>query len=202
MKTFFTLTLLFFTLCQLIAQEDYMDIIARQTCECIENIPETEDREQFNMKLGLCMIEACWDYKEEINRDYGIDMDRIDVEGERLGQVIGVKIGMRCPELMLKITQKINTEEEETETKSIKGVITKVEDDTFVIFSIKEETGKISKYYWLTFFSSNMELSDKYMDLVDKSVIIDFEEMELFDPKIEQYRSFNVITGMTFEELK
>ena len=111
-------------------------------------MPETDNAEQANMNLGLCLLEACWPYKEEIKRDYGIDMDRIDVEGERLGQIVGVKVGMKCPQLLLKASKVMEEEtEDETDLQSIKGEITKVEDDVFVVFSLKDPSGKISKYY-------------------------------------------------------
>lgn len=200
MKKTLTLLLLIFATNQVFAQEDYMDIIAAQACECIENMPETDNAEQANMNLGLCLLEACWPYKEEIKRDYGIDMDRIDVEGERLGQIVGVKVGMKCPQLLLKASKVMEEEtEDETDLQSIKGEITKVEDDVFVVFSLKDPSGKISKYYWFSFFSTNMELTANYKETPGKTVVIDYQVMELFDPRIEQYRSYNIIVGMAFE---
>jgi len=197
MRNIFMLSLLLIMSSTLFAQ-DYMDVIAKQSCDCIENMPDISDQEELNMKLGLCMIEACWAYKDELKRDYGIDMDRIDVEGEKLGRIIGVKIALTCPELMMKISRMVSGESGEKESFSVKGTITKVEDDFFVVFSLKDESGKVSKYYWLTFFDSDMELTGDYKNTKGKSVIIDYETMELFDPKIEQYRPFNIIVGMTF----
>lgn len=200
MKNILTLLLLIFATNQVFAQENYMDIIAAQACECIENLPETDDLEQANMNLGLCLLEACWPYKEEIKRDYGIDMDRIDVEGERLGQIVGIQVGMKCPQLLLKASKAMEGETvQDTDIQSIKGEITKVENTDFVVFSLKDPNGKISKYYWFSFFNTNLELTANYKETTGKTAIIDYQVKEFFDPRIEQYRSYNIIVGMAFE---
>jgi hypothetical protein len=72
--------------------------------------------------------------------------------------------------------------------KTGSGVITKIENDHFVILSIKDEQGKISKYYWLTFIQSNTELSTKYKSLIGKKVNITYTSQDFFDPKLDEYR--------------
>ena len=79
------------------------------------------------------------------------------------------------------------------ELKEYQGVISKVEDDQFVIFSVKNELGRNTKFYWLTFVESNIELSFKYKSLVDDLVKITYVSQEFYDARIGEYRIFNII---------
>ena len=38
--------------------QDYVDTIAGVACKCLDKIPDTISREQYNIKLGLCILEA------------------------------------------------------------------------------------------------------------------------------------------------
>jgi hypothetical protein len=178
--------------------QDYMDIIIKKSCECLDKVSDTLETQQFNMKLGICMIEASMPYKKQIKKDYDINLDKIDTEGEKLGRVIGIKMASVCPSTLLKMSQKVNskTEPVKEEQTSI-GMVTKIESDFFVIFSLKDELGKITKYYWLTFVDSQFDLANSYSTLIGKSVSISYETQEFFDPRLLEYRRFFVIKSIT-----
>ena len=138
----------------------------------------------------MCIIEASMPYGKQLERDYDIDMQDIDVYGEKLGTLIGVKLASVCPKTLLKIS-KLNSNYEEDEANDelydvqiVSGTITKIETQQFVVFSIKDETNKVSKYYWLTGIDTNFEIESTYMNLMNSEVNIAYETFELFDPKI------------------
>ncbi len=178
--------------------QDYMDEIAKEACACLDQIPEQLDAEEYNMKLGFCMIEAALPFKKQLKKDHGVDMNKIDVEGEALGQLIALKMVGVCPEGLMKMADKVNEVDQQNdlnmlELKEYQGVISKVEDDQFVIFSVKNELGRNTKFYWLTFVESNIELSFKYKSLVDDLVKITYVSQEFYDARIGEYRIFNII---------
>jgi hypothetical protein len=192
--------ILFFVLLFLpgiVFSQDYMDDIAEKSCLCLSEIPDTLEEQRYLMEIGLCMIHASMPYKKQIKKDYKINLDRIDIEGEKLGSIIGLRMASFCPMALLKMSERNTVEKEPvSEGKSLQGVVSKIEKDYFVIISLRDDTGKTTKLYWLTFVDSNLELEDEYDQIVGKSVEISYESKEFFDPKIGQYRQFNVIRNL------
>ncbi|SHH24119.1 hypothetical protein SAMN04488109_3324 [Chryseolinea serpens] len=193
MKHILLISFLVLTVSRGLAQE-YIEIITRKSCDCGEQVPDTLKSEQFNMRLGLCMIDASMPYKKQIKKDFGIDLDKIDTEGVKLGRMLGVKMASVCPNTLLKMTQRIKGQTATTKAQqSSEGTVTKIENDFFVVLSLKDESGKITKYYWLTFIESAGDLTSSYSTLVGKTLHIDYEPQEFFDPKLQEYRQFFVV---------
>jgi hypothetical protein len=181
--------------------QDYMDVITQKSCECLDTVSDTLDAERFNMELGLCMIKSAEPYKKQLKKDHNIDFDHIEIHGEELGRLIGVKMATACPDAVLKMVDKANEKKGDNPQKStIEGRVTTIVEDKFVEFSIKDDAGKTSKYYWFTFIKSKTDLVVEYKNLVDKPVVIEFIPQEIFDARIGEYRTFNVIQRLEVVE--
>lgn len=181
--------------------QDYMDKIVEKSCACTETVPDTLESQQFNMQLGLCMLEASMPYAKQIKKDHGIDMENINVAGEKLGRLIGMKMAGVCPDVLVKLTNKVKGKSAPSKKEiTVDGTITKVEKDFFVVFTVRDESGKTSKYYWLTLIKSDTDLVSNYAALVGKNVAIIAESQDFFDPKLDEYRSFLIIKGITVVE--
>lgn len=173
--------------------QDYLTKITHQSCECLSTIEQTEDREQFNLELGLCIIDASMPYKKELKKDHNIDLENIDEDGTRLGELIGLKMAGICPEEILKIANGGEDESYDELSSTISGTITKVEKEQFIVFSIKEDSGKTTKFYWIYYIESNVDLPTEYSTLIGKKVEVYYYESDLFDARINEYKSFNII---------
>jgi hypothetical protein len=208
MKSFLILTLALFTSLAGFSQ-DYMDKIAEAGCNCITELPDSVSRQELNVKLGLCMIEAAIPYKKKLKKDYGIDFARIDEEGEKLGRIIGTRMASVCPMALIALSSKMEDEEiaaeeelpmeEVTENMAV-GEVTQVDDASFVVFSVKDSYGKTYKYHWMSEIETDLDLAVDYASMMGKSVEITYETKSFFDPKIEDYRTFNVIKSMNLKE--
>lgn len=193
MKSLLTLIVLFLT-ASLPAQE-YLEKIAKESCSCSKSLSDTSNTERMYMELGLCMIKAAEPYKKQLKKDYNINLDNMENEGEALGKVIGLKMATICPDVLIRLSEKENagTKAAELPQEAFQGRVTKIEKDFFVIFSVNDNAGKSLKFYWLTNAESNIELVNKYEQLFDKDVKVKYHVMTLFDAKISDYRNFNVI---------
>jgi hypothetical protein len=201
MKYFLLISFLFAFSALGISQE-YLDIIVEKACTCTEKLPEISDSQQYTMQFGVCVIEASIPYKKQILKDYKINLDNIDKEGEELGRLIGLKMAAKCPQVILKVAEKgnmVNNQQGATE-QSAQGMIIKIENESFVILSLKDDLGKITKFYWLTFINAAFDMAGTYTLLVDKEVSIVYEVQEFFDPKIAEYRTFNIIKSLVVNE--
>jgi hypothetical protein len=175
--------------------QEYLEKIARESCSCTKSVSDTGNTERMYMELGLCMIKAAEPYKKQLKKDYNINLDNMENEGEALGKVIGLKMATICPDVLIKLSQKESpgAKSAEPSQESFQGRVTKIEKDFFVIFSVNDNAGKSLKFYWLTNTESNIELVNNYEKLFDKDVKVKYHSMMLFDPRISDYRYFNVL---------
>lgn len=190
------LTSLLIVISTLSYSQDYLDDIALKTCECLNTIADSLETERFNMELGLCMIDAAAPYKKQLKKDHKIDLNKIDTQGEELGRIVGLKMATVCPDALLAMVNKVKNKEDTDISESIiEGYVTRIEQDKFVVFSIKDENGKTTKFYWLTFIETdfNFEFTTQYKSLMNETVRIAFISQDYFDFRIEEYRTFNII---------
>jgi hypothetical protein len=173
--------------------QEYMGALAQQACDCLIALPENLDQETFNMKLGLCMLEKAQPYQKELKRDHGIDLDKIDVEGEKLGRIIGIKMVGYCPDAVLKMSKRSQEDASASAALTASGQIVKIEDDQFVVLHLKEKNGKTGRFYWITFVESAIAI-EEYKQLQGQAVSISYSVEEFFDPKTKEYRYYNLIS--------
>ena len=202
MKIKFLITILCsISISTLAFSQDYMDEIVLKACECSNSVSDSLDSEKFNMKLGLCIIDAATPYEKQLKKDYDIDLNKIDTQGEELGRIIGLKMVSVCPDALMQIANIVNEPGgDQILDSTIEGQITKIEENKFVVFSVKEETGKVTKFYWLTFIETdfNFDFASQYKSLKDKDVRITFISQEFFDYRIAEYRTFNIIQRIEY----
>lgn len=192
-KTILILSLFFS--CITTFSQDYIDKIVTQTCDCFSTVPDTLSTDELQMKLGFCMITASEPYKKQIKKEHNINLDNLDnPTGERLGRLLGVKFAGECPEAILKMQGKKKSAVKQPINLTITGVITKIENNGFVTFSIKDEMGKVSTFYWLEFIECENDLPSIYTSLTGKLVSITYKSNEYFEPRLNQYRQFFCIT--------
>lgn len=178
--------------------QDILDEIAKAGCKCIEDQEISNDQEERNMQLGLCIIDAATDYKAELLEQYEIDFAKIDEHGEKLGQLVGVRMVSICPDLITSLVG--GGDEAQVQTQSESGIITEINNEVFISFTVKNNEGKSTRFFWLTFIKSDLDLPAEYESLKGKSVQITYLTREFFDARILEYRNFNILTDLEILE--
>jgi hypothetical protein len=211
-KLFISFGILILNLNGIYAQE-YMDEITQKSCECIENLKPKGNKEQIAGQLGICMIQASLPYKKELKKDHKVDLEKMnEKEGQKLGTLIGFKLAGVCPESLLKMTSLMKNEMDEiiveelteeefiNDSKQLKGKITNIEKNLFVILTVQENNGKTTKLLWLNFVQSNIDLPTKWETLIGENVNITYNtNAQFFDPKINDYRIFLIVEKLNVE---
>lgn len=180
-----------------------MDTIVEQACSCVSAIGEEEELNSTN--LGLCILNEAVKFKEELLRDHNINMANIDVEGEALGRLVALEMLSICPDQLKRMVNagqndREANDAEETTSYSLTGQVKSIQKSDFISFSITSDEGRTSKFYWLTFIEGNFDIQEEYNSLEGKKVEVTYSEIELYDPKIGEYRTFNVIDSLTILE--
>ncbi len=44
--------------------QDYLDDVAQEACECLQELPDSLDSETFQMEFGLCLLNASQPYQK------------------------------------------------------------------------------------------------------------------------------------------
>jgi len=185
-------------LCSVIAQsnaQEYIDKIAKRACECSETIIKNNNEKTRNMEVGFCILNAAdAEDKKRFKKDFNLDFNEIDKNGEKIGKLIGMKMAPICPATMMALA---NTQTEKDKTSNpvqvIVGEVIKIEKDFFVSFVVRESNGNSSKLLWTSPIETNIDMANQYLSLQGKTLQFSFENQNIFDPKIGEYRAFKII---------
>lgn len=196
-RTLFLVLSLFIS--QVFAQ-DLLDKIAMKSCECVQldDIDAMSGSELEN-KFGICVIQEALEYPEEMLSEHGLDLSNLDAEvGEQLGTLVATRMLTHCPDVLIKLGSKSEeTEDAANASLTASGTILKLEEKQFVTLILKDDAGLVTKYIWLGNFPGSYELSEG-QSVQNKKVTVSFVKQEFYDPRIKDYRTFNVMTALEF----
>lgn len=174
--------------------QDYVDTITLKTCLCIDTLKFINQKED-ELKLGICMIEQGLPYKKNLKKNHDIDLDHLDqVQGRKLGQLLGLRLAATCPNFTKVIEQ--NTLSTEAEELQWKGSLVEIEQSQFVSFVGEDSEGKLMKFLVFEHFKNSSSWLDMGNEIKGKKVIISFERRELYDPKLNEFRNYNIIRSI------
>lgn len=175
--------------------EDFLDSVAKKTCTCLDNVPVANlSQDNSKAQMGVCIIGATSPQeREQFKKDYGLDFNQLDKNGTRIGEIIGVRVVTTCPASI----QRVMLVDNKNAVSNVTGVITKIEQDFPVVFSLKDNQGKVIRLYWVDPVESEQDLPNTYGNLIGKTVEVSYKSKDMFDPKIGEYRQFKVISKLS-----
>lgn len=180
---------------QKLSKDDLVDKLADKTCECATNKTITKDN--VEIALGLCIVEAISSFEKDVEKYYGKDIISNDEKMEALGYDVGKKMAFKCTSVFNFISDIDDEEssEEEEESLQISGKISEIKQEQFVTFSVKEDSGKMNHFILLSDFDNAFLLTDKVLKVND-SVQIEYYELDLYDAKIGKFVVYNIVSDI------
>lgn len=194
-----TLVILLFCICAAgVNAQDLLDTITVETCGCIEKIDSDLRESERNTRMGLCILEASAPFKDELLVEYNVNLNDLNGKtGKQFGELVGIRMASTCPTTLISMTQQVKNNNSKTDDQSVDGTIKALHNGQF--YSLEVETEKrMHTFLWMDPFDNSHELLQNSKGLEGKKVKITYREQELFDPKINDYRSFNVISGLVW----
>ncbi|NUY79972.1 hypothetical protein HUK80_03615 [Flavobacterium sp. MAH-1] len=175
--------------------------VAEETCKCIEDkkLDMSGDFENLKGQFGLCMIQS---YTANSKAMGGEELEFDDSASiEKLGSEIGVKMLNICPDYILAlgkhaIKEKQEAAAEETVLASVTGKILEIKTEQFVSIQVKDENGRTHTMLFLDYFDSASLFTEGNLKKGDKAKV-SYNEIELYDPKMKEFRYYKVIAGLT-----
>lgn len=183
---------------QKLTKEQLTDKMSDLSCECASKQEITKDN--MEMTLGLCILEAMNKYEKDVEKYYGKNVITDDKKMEELGYDIGLKMGTKCPTIfsfMMDDSGDGGQEEyiEEEPDAMISGKLTEIKSEQFLTFSVKEASGKNNQFILLSGFDNAFLLTDKVLKTND-SLEVSYYELELFDAKLAKFVTYKVVTDI------
>jgi hypothetical protein len=183
---------------QKLTKEELTDKMSDVGCECASTKEITKDN--MEMSLGLCILEAMNKYEKDVEKYYGKNVISDDKKMEELGYDIGLKMGTKCPSVfkfMMENSDDSANEEyiEEEPDAMISGKLTEIKAEQFLTFSVKETSGKMNQFILLTDFDNAFLLTDKVLKTNDLLEVY-YYELELFDAKLAKFVTYKVVTDI------
>ncbi|WP_136668085.1 hypothetical protein [Flavobacterium sp. H122] len=195
--------------------QDYFDLMAKETCECVQakkmdfsKIPYQE----LQASLGACMIPSFIKYKDKLDKSDQVEFS--DQEGMRkLGEKIGAKMLTHCPDLMIKIgTEYLKNENADSKEEpdvyrdqddkpvisddlSLEGTFLETKTGDFLSVVLKEKSGRIHQLLLLNFFD-NAELITNGKLKPNQKITVTYNEHEFYDPKLKDYKYYKVLYSL------
>jgi hypothetical protein len=182
---------------------DVTDIIAKETCDCVNQKTNgvIEVGQKGSEELGICLVSSYFKHEAEASKKFGIT-EFNEQTGEIIGQQVGVKMLKYCPELIMKIGAESGDEEpaeEESENIEIKGKIQSVEEGEFIAFKIKDASNTVHRIIWLTKFEGSEQYEKNPKALVGKTVTVTAYELDFFIAKTKTYAPVRQILALTID---
>ncbi|MEN9336764.1 MAG: hypothetical protein RLZZ500_1751 [Bacteroidota bacterium] len=183
------------------AQTEPMDLVAKETCECVtkKKAEGKITKEELTLSVGLCLLASYDKYKDKFPKEEQISMTDENA-AEKLGEKVAMKMVTYCPETILEIGMMSQDEENaeadaEPEYETIEGTITAIEVKQFVTIKMKDKNGKQVQFLLLDYFETASVYTDGKLKVNDK-VAISYGDVELYDPIQKEFRTYKVITAL------
>lgn len=183
------------------AQTSPMDLVAKETCECItkKKAEGNTNKEELTLNVGLCLLSSYDKHKDKFSKEEQINLTD-DNAAEKLGEKVAMKMVTYCPETILELGMMSQEEEKtkastEPEYETIEGTITAIEVKQFVTLKLKDKNGKQVQFLLLDYFETASVYTDGNLKVNDK-VAVSYGDVELYDPIQKEFRTYKVITAL------
>ncbi len=197
--------LILFLISPFLWSQNVMNTIAEETCACGKKIDFTNTSSaEIEMSFGFCILESFSNHKAAVEKHYGKPMEITDDSFEKFAEDVGIQMVGVCPELFIKMAGNddmldMMLEEEETEERfTASGKVHKIEKSQFLILHLNNDQNSLMKFIFLYDATNSSMLRDDGF-LKDKNITVEYSKMEFYDPKIDDFRVFNVIDGITLQ---
>ncbi|POS02801.1 hypothetical protein Q361_102114 [Flavobacterium croceum DSM 17960] len=184
-------------LSQNIFSQNITDTVTKEVCDCISSKSDKlKDLKgsDLELQLGLCILASYTKHQEEVKKQYG-DVVGKEKAMEKLGEEIGMKMVTVCPETLMLIAGASDEFTDNEETEQLEGKIVEIKTEQFVSILLKDKNSRTHSFLLLNYFDSASLFTENAIKKND-TVIITYQEQELYDPKSKEFRYFKVIKGL------
>lgn len=161
---------------------------------CIEFSKKDFDKfKGAELEIGLIAVPLIEKYKNEIEKEWNLTTEN-DEDYTKISERIGKEAAFACPKFLEFLKNNLDeiSEFDEDEIKTIEGTFQRLDEQAFSTLVIKTKTGKDERLWWLGYFEGESALKSP-VTLSKKNLSLKYANMEVYDPKLKEYRTIKVI---------
>jgi len=197
MKNIFTFLL--FLAVSISYSQDFIDTLAKESCECLKakNLAiGTLSAETLQGEFVACFFKSYTAHGDALNEFEKLEFGD-EAQMEKFGEKVAVKMVNHCPDYIMALGTafKDNKEKEADRFSAIEGELTEIITEQFVTIKVRDKNKRIHSLILLDYFDTASLFTDGMIKKRD-NIIVNYSEVELFDPKSKEFRYYKVITGL------
>ena len=152
------------------------------------NLPDAQ------VEIGLLIVPLITKYSVEIKKEWDLSSDNME-DYEKIAEKIGAEAAMRCPAFLQFVKNNLNqiVSDKDENTRTLTGTLLKIEEQQFSCLVVKTKSGKEEKLWWFGFFEGADELIKGQNSFLNKSLDIEYSEMEVYDSRLKDYHAIKVV---------
>ncbi|CAM3534836.1 hypothetical protein FLGE108171_02000 [Flavobacterium gelidilacus] len=186
------------------SQQLLIDVIAEETCDCINkknlNLEESSSND-LAATLTTCMFASY-----QTNIDKFKENEKLNFSDSKQMRGFGEKVGLSmvkyCPNFIIelgKMKDDFGSDEEEVESyESITGKIKLITSEKYLTIKLVEDSGKTTDFFLLNDFDNSYLITDKILKKDDK-IEVYFYEIDLYDTKLNKFLPQKIISDIIKE---
>ena len=201
---------------QLNYAQSALNSVTSHVCECLEKNPDSyKDQVSLQVTMQNCAMSA--DQVELMNMLVELEISDPTNPQQmlKLSEALSNDLEANCESFSQGIesikvkmieeqTQNVLSGQSTTQTTSsfmqVEGVIVDRFFDSITSYTLHDLDKNLVKIYWLGPFSGSKALEENPNLFLDKHVVIDYEEAQIYDPKMFAYRKVKILKGIRAAE--
>ncbi|HEX9979181.1 MAG TPA: hypothetical protein VGB50_01290 [Flavobacterium sp.] len=177
--------------------QDILETLATETCECIskKGPAASMNAETLRNEFVSCFFQSYSDHAEEVDKVEKLELGN-EEQMTNFGEKIALKMAKYCPETLMSLGNAVEAEEEEAKTLTIEGEIIEILNSDFVTIKVKDKNARVHSMLLMNYFDTASLFIDNQIKKKDRITVM-YNEVEMFDPKLKEFRYFKIISGLS-----
>ena len=177
--------------------QDVLDTMAKETCECVtsKNLDiKNLSSEKLQMEFGVCAMQSYSKHKEAYDKVSPSDIGDTN-SMRKLGESLAMKMLGMCPDVIMGLAKSDEDEIAAAPSPTVEGTVVEFVTEQFVTIKVKDKNQRLHNFIMLDYFDTASLYTDGLIRKKDQ-IVVTYSEIELFDPKVKEFRYYKVITGL------
>lgn len=189
-------------------QEKAMEIIAKETCECISKKNEDLNKpldDKLIAELGVCMLASYQKNIDIFKEDERLDFSN-SAEMKGFGEKIALKMMETCPDIIVALGKSklekdsqdkegYTVDEDFEEDLVVEGKVKSISSNNYLTLKVTESNGKNHDFVVITNFENVYLLTDKVLK-PNSEVEVYYYELDVYDIKLNKFITQKIITDI------
>jgi hypothetical protein len=185
-------------------KDSILTLMAKDVCAELKGKNITGANAQ--MEIGTAMMPIFVKYMDDLKDFY--DMDSMDAGMmQKMGTDVGMKLVAICPDFLKAVASNpaafgggapagakpVTIGAMPVKQQQVTGTLVRITPGDFTFVEVKDAAGKSYKLWWFEFFEGADKLT---VQNLSKKFTFSYTEKELYNPRLKEYVSTRIITGV------